>query len=479
MKTFFLTLIICFTACIAFAEPDLSLQEKIEQTLEGETVLLEPGVYAGPVTIEKRVILDGKGQVTIDGLGKKSVLILKADGIIIKNLTITNSGDSHDRVDAGILVRSSKNQILNNKIENSLFGIDFQESHKNIITGNEISSKKNVKLGLRGDGIRVWASHGNVFRKNLIHDSRDMVIWYSNDNIIEENKGWNNRYSLHFMYAGGNEVRRNSYHHNSVGIFLMYSRDIILEHNVVRYSLGGTGVGIGIKESDNMSIQNNEIVYCSTGIYFDISPYQPDKYNFIKANTVAYNITGINFNSTVSRNIFKGNAFIDNLNTLSVNGNGVATGNHWEGNYYSDYEGFDRDRDGYGDFTYNHDIYLDTLWMDNDWMLLFHGSPVISVINLLAQLAPISEPRRLMTDLKPVFSPKSPVLFSKANLKYDPPAIEIEDDDDEDMPARFASDDDDEEDEDMPARFASDDDDEEDDNRQNKNDNYNRYYFKQ
>jgi nitrous oxidase accessory protein len=472
LKVFFFILIICFTAGFVSAEPDLSLKKRIEQTLEGKTVLLEPGVYAGPVTIDKRVILDGKGQVTIDGLGKNSVLTLKADGIVIKNLTIINSGGSHDKVDAGILVRSSKNQILNNKIENTLFGIDLQESHKNIITGNEISSK-DAKLGLRGDGIRVWASHGNIFRKNLIHDSRDMVIWYSNDNIIEENRGWNNRYSLHFMYSGGNEVRKNSYHHNSVGIFLMYSRDIILEQNVIRYSLGGTGVGIGIKESDNMMIQNNEIVYCSTGIYFDISPYQPDKYNFIKANTIAYNVIGVNFNSTVSRNIFKGNAFVDNLDTIKVSGNGVATENLWEGNYYSDYEGFDRDHDGYGDFIYNNDIYLDTLWMSNKWMLLFHGSPVVSVINLLAKLAPISEPRRLMTDLKPIFSPDSPVLFSKANLKYEPPVIEIEDDDDDEMPARFSSngDDDDEDD---------DEENEEDDNNiQNKKANYNRYYLKQ
>ncbi len=473
MKSFFFIWFIIFSTGIAYAEPDYSLNARIEKAIEGETIHLEPGVYAGPVIIDKHIILDGKGKAIIDGLGKESVLILKADGIVIQNLTITNSGDSHDRVDAGILVRSSNNKILNNKIENTLFGIDFQKSHKNIILGNEISSKK-AKLGLRGDGIRVWASHGNIFRENLIHDSRDMVIWYSNDNIIEDNKGWNNRYSLHFMYSGGNVVRRNSYHHNSVGIFLMYSRDIILEHNVVRYSLGGTGVGIGIKESDNMTIQNNEIVYCSTGIYFDISPYQPDMYNFIKANTIAYNVTGVNFNSTVARNIFKGNAFIDNLDTLKVNGNGFATGNLWEGNYYSDYEGFDRDHDGYGDFTYNHDIYIDTLWMENDWMLLFHGSPVVSVINLLAQLAPISQPRRLMTDKEPVFSFESPVLLSKENLKYDPPVIDIEDDDDDDdddMPARFSSSEDDDE--------NNNDDGDEDHSEQNKNANYNRYYLKQ
>ena len=202
--------------------------------------------------------------------------------------------------------------------------------------------------------------------------------------------------------------------------------------------------------------------------FFDLSPFQPDRYNFLKANIIAYNVIGADFNSTLARNIFKGNAFIDNLETVRVRGKGVATENLWEGNYYSDYEGFDRDGDGYGDFVHNHDIYLDTLWMDNDWMFLFSGSPVISVLNLLAKLAPLSEPTRLLTDRKPVFSPSASVLFSEANLSYDPPVIDMEKDDEEEAPARFASTGDDD-----------DDDDEEEDKDMEKRDNYNRYFLRQ
>jgi len=464
-------LICCLAVSQTMATPVVSLKELIEQTPEGGVVPLEPGRYAGPVDVEKAVILDGKGQVTIDGQGKGYVLLIKTDGVVVKNMIITNSGDSHDRLDAGILVRSSRNRILNNRIENTLFGIDLQEAHENEIIGNEISSK-DAPLGLRGDGIRGWASHRNTFRRNKIHDSRDMVIWYSNDNIIEENEGWNNRYSLHFMYSGGNIVRRNTYHHNTVGIFLMYSRDVMVEQNTVRYSLGGTGVGIGLKEVDNISIQNNKIVYCTAGFYFDLSPFQPDRYNFVKANIIAYNVIGADFNSTLSRNIFKGNAFVDNLETVRVHGGGVASENLWEGNYYSGYEGFDRNRDGYGDFVHNHDIFLDTLWMNNDWMLLFSGSPVISVLNLLAKLAPISEPRRLMTDPKPVFSPSAAVLFSEANLKFEPPVIDIDKDAEEDVevPARFASADDEDDEDDEPAGNGE---------ELKKKSNYNRYFLKQ
>ena len=429
-----ITKVLFLLSCLVpIAPPQLranSLQNLIDMTPSGKEVLLEPGTYSGPVIITKPVVLDGKGRVTIDGQGKGSVVVIKADRVTIKNLNITNSGENHDTLDAGIKVMSSYNKIINNRIYDTLFGIDLNEAHNNIIEGNDISSK-NFPLGLRGDGVRIFASHRNVFRHNKIHDSRDMVIWYSNDNIIENNQGWNNRYSLHFMYSGGNTVRHNSYHHNTVGIFLMYSRDITVEQNEVEHSLGGTGVGIGLKEADNMTIINNKIVYCTSGFFFDLSPFQPDRYNFIKANIVAYNIIGVDFNSTLARNIFKGNAFIDNLLTLKVRGKGVATQNVWEGNYYSDYQGFDRNGDGYGDFPYKNEVYFETLWMNNDWLLMFSGSPVFSLLNLIARLVPISKPLILMTDHKPVFSPKASVLFSQENLHYEPPKINFEEEEGE------------------------------------------------
>ena len=223
-----------------------------------------------------------------------------------------------------------------------------------------------------------------------------MVIWYSNDNLIEENEGWNNRYSLHFMFAGGNTVRNNRYHHNTVGIFLMYSREALVEGNEVRYSTGGTGVGIGLKEADNMTIRFNKMIYCKSGMYFDLSPYQPDAYNLILGNVIAYNIDGLEFNSGLPRNVFKGNAFIDNLELINIHGNGSAQESIWEGNFYSEFEGFDRNNDEIGDSEFTKRAYLDTIWMNDNWMHLFYGSPVLSVINLLARLAPISEPREFI-----------------------------------------------------------------------------------
>jgi len=424
----FLKLVVFFVM-FAFSALNVTastLQELINQTPTGGTVSLEPGTYFGPVVIDRPIILDGKGKVTIDGQAKGTVIRIVANGVTIRNMNITGSGKSHDQVHAGISVTSSYNIIRNNRIHHTLFGIDMKESHENEIIENDISSFPE-DLGLRGDGIRVWASNNNVFRKNSIHDSRDMIIWYSDGNLIEYNKGWNNRYSLHFMYTGGNTVRYNNYWDSAVGIFLMYSHDSVLSHNQIRHAIGTTGMGIGMKEVDNMRLIENRIVYCTTGIYLDQSPFDPLAFNMMLGNTVAYNIHGVVFHSTLKQNVFKGNQFIGNLEAITVHSKGTANNNIWEANYWSEYEGFDRDSNGYGDSSYINKIYLDQLWMDNPWVKFYYASPVLSGLNLLAKLAPLSEPKLLMIDTKPIFLENDPQRLSAEILDYQPPEIDEDD----------------------------------------------------
>ena len=425
--------LVVFSVMFAFSALNVTastLQELINQTPTGGKVPLESGTYYGPVVIDRPLILDGEGKVTIDGQAKGTVIRIVANGVTIRNMIITGSGKSHDQVHAGIAINSSHNIIRNNRIHHTLFGIDMKESHENKIIENDISSFPE-DLGLRGDGIRVWASNNNIFSKNSIHDSRDMIVWYSDGNLIEHNKGWNNRYSLHFMYTGGNTVRYNNYWDSAVGIFLMYSHDSVLSHNQIRHAIGTTGMGIGMKEVDNMRLIENRIVYCTTGIYLDQSPFDPLAFNMMLGNTVAYNIHGVVFHSTLKQNVFKGNKFIGNLEPITVHSNGTAKNNIWEANYWSEYEGFDRDNNGYGDTSYINKSYFDQLWMDNPWLKFYYASPVLSGLNLLAKLAPLSEPKLLMIDTKPVFHENDPLLLSAEILDYQPPEIDEDDLDEE------------------------------------------------
>jgi len=395
-----LLLILLLLQTVAGARPP-SLQKLVDETEEGGVLVPPPGTYAGPVVVDKPMVIDGQGKVTIDGGGKGTVILLDTDGATIKNLHLTNSGDSANDLDSGVQVRGNYNVIKDNVIDDVLFGVDLQQSNNNIVRRNRISSKLEFGLGQRGDSVRLWYSFDNKITDNVVTNVRDMVVWYSANNTIARNRGSNSRYSLHFMYSRYNLVEDNYYVNNAVGIFLMYSDSVVLRNNHIAHAIGPTGVGIGFKETSDLTIENNEILYCASGLYIDVSPYQPDTTNRFQGNLIAYNGIGVRFLNDWHGNIFKHNQFVDNMTQIVVSGGGSANHNVWEGNYWSDYTGFDLDHDGIGDLPYELYNYADRLWQDVPFAQFFKGSPLLEVIDFLAKLAPFSEPTLLVKDPKP------------------------------------------------------------------------------
>ena len=391
--------------CLLFSQAVIAetyppLQPLIDKAEQGSTLLLEPGTYAGPVLIDKPLTLDGQGKVTIDSGGKGSVIVVDTDGAVVRNLHLTNSGESHNDLDSGVQVRGRFNVISDNIIDNCLFGIDLQQSENNIVRRNRISSKP-FDLGTRGDAIRLWYSFDNKVTDNIISDSRDTVVWYSANNTISRNTSYDSRYSLHFMYSRYNLVEDNRFYNNTVGIFLMYSDGVVLKNNYIAHASGSTGVGIGFKETSDVTVEGNKILYCASGLYIDISPFQPDTINTFSNNLIAYNGIGIRFLNNWTGNEFRQNRFIDNLTQVVVSSGKTANRNIWQDNYWSDYEGFDEDLDGVGDTPYELYVYADRLWQDVPYAQFFKGSPVLEVMDFLERLAPFTEPRILVRDERP------------------------------------------------------------------------------
>ncbi|MCU7920948.1 MAG: nitrous oxide reductase family maturation protein NosD [Candidatus Thiodiazotropha sp. (ex Epidulcina cf. delphinae)] len=396
-----LLLSITFSQAFAQSTELPSFQDLVDNTETGGTLMPPPGSYAGPVTISKSIAIDGQGKVTIDAGGKGSVIYLETDGVTLKNLHLTNSGESHNDIDSGVQVRGDFNVIKDNVIDDTLFGVDLQQSKNNIVRGNRISSKP-FELGVRGDAIRLWYSFDNKITDNIIRDSRDMVVWYSRDNLIARNDARGGRYSLHFMYAQYNEVVDNYYQDNSVGIFVMYSDGLHLKNNTIAHATGATGMGIGFKETSDVVISGNRVLYCATGLYLDVSPFQPDSINRIENNLIAYSGIGVLFLNDWTGNNLIGNSFKGNITQVAVSGGGkTANRNLWQGNYWDDYEGFDLDLDQVGDKPYELFSYADRIWMDVPSARFFKGSPVLEVMDFLERLAPFSQPNMLVRDETP------------------------------------------------------------------------------
>lgn len=370
----------------------------------GDTLKLKPGFYTGPATINvPNVVIDGGGKATISGMENESVIYVKADSVSIINLNITNSGDSPDRLDAGVkIIEANYVTVRNNLINECLFGVDIFKSDHCTVEHNDISSIKTKPLALKGDAIRLWYSTYNQIKFNYWHEVRDMVVWYSSDNLFEGNKGVGNRYSIHFMYAHHNRIHHNEFYNNSVGIFLMYSEQTILTENLIQGSVGSTGMCLGLKETSSNQILNNRFLYSAYGIHFDISPFVPEKINTVEGNEIAFCNVGMLFHSDLEGNLVRNNYFHDNLTQVYTRGN-TANNNKFEGNYWSDYQGFDKNNDNIGDVPYKLYSYSEHLWAFNKNVKFFYGAPILEVLDFLERLAPFSKPKFVLRDKKPIY----------------------------------------------------------------------------
>ncbi len=379
-----------------------SFQALVDAALPGSVLTPAAGVYAGPVRLTKPLTIDGGGQVVIDAGGKGTVFSLETDDAVLRGLALRGSGNSHDTDDACLDVRGHRNTIEALEISDCLFGIDLKQSNQNRVRHNRISSKP-VPLGVRGDALRLWYSRDNRVEHNDIADSRDMVAWYSHGNVISHNTSRRSRYSIHFMFATYNLVEHNRFYDNAVGVYLMYTEGVHIKHNLISHANGPTGMGIGLKEASDAVIEGNEIIYCAVGAHSDLSPFQPDTKIEFKNNRFAYNGIGIRFTAELGGNVATDNVFEGNLSHV-VQSSGSAAGlNQWRGNYWDDYQGFDRNGDGVGDTPYQLYAFADRIWMEIPHARFFKNSPGMELLDFLERLAPFSTPDLILKDEAPRF----------------------------------------------------------------------------
>jgi len=395
---FFLLLVFPLTASAAFP----SFQALIDATPAGGTLRPKPGTYAGPATISRQIIIDGGGKVTVDGGGTGSVLIINASGAVVRGLRLTNSGDSHDRLDTGIALSGDENSIEDNVVEGTLFGISLKRANHNILRRNRIRSRP-AELAMRGESIRLWYSMDNLVEGNDIDQARDLVLMNSPRNHIVGNVIRNSRYGIHLFFSPDSVIERNSLYRTATGIIVLNSDRVSVRHNLIFHSLGVSGVGLAFKMSEEGVAEGNEIVHCAVGILAD-SPIEAAGRILLRGNRIAHNAIGIRFYGERGGHAVYGNSFENNLVHVTMFGIGDALANDFRGNYWDDYQGFDRNHDGIGDIPYELYAYTDRIWMEIPMARFFRNSPALELLDFLERLAPFSAPDLILRDPAPLFN---------------------------------------------------------------------------
>ncbi len=399
------------------ARPMAEIDAMIAEAEPGGVIRPPAGVYTGNLVIDRPIVLDGSAGVVLDGLGKGTVVEVRAEGVTVRSCTVRGSGAHVSTEPAGIRVLAGRATIESNTIEDTLFGIDLRQASDSVVRGNTVVCK-DLEPARRGDGLRLWWSHHCIVENNTVHNSRDMVFWYSEDLRVTNNTVTGSRYGLHFMYSHDTVLKDNHLTGNAVGVYLMYSNRITLIGNRMLSHRGASGYGIGLKDCDGIVLRGNALLANRVGLYIDNSPSSEGSSGIIESNMIAFNEVGLLATPNTHDNVFTRNAFMENEEPAASNGRGQLTQNTYArdgvGNYWTGYTGFDLDGDGIGDIPYEPKSLFGAMLAREPNLRLFVHSPAQRAIEFTARALPELQPPPVLIDPAPLAEPPTIELASPA-----------------------------------------------------------------
>jgi nitrous oxidase accessory protein len=399
MKYLFLFFLPIF---IASANP---LQDAIDNSAPFSTIKLSSGIYFGNIVIDKPLVIIAKDDdVEIRGDGFGSVVTITSSDVTLKNLLITSSGSRMDKIDSAISMHKVKNcKIDNCTLRDSLYGIDMDMVNKSIFLNNHIELK-NLDISLRGDAFKLYYSHNNIIKNNLIKSSRDVTLNYSHHNLFQKNKFLHNRFAIYLSLSDNNILKNNIFKYNSVSIMLMGAKNTTVINNTILSSNGAAGIGVMIGGVSNFRFQKNIVKFNAKGIYISGEEKAKGMKRYIVDNEISYNGEAIHFHASIKDNTIVNNKIFGNIDDIVKDTDGVfSDSNIVEYNYWDRYSGFDMDKNNIGDNPHKVYQYADQLWHYNNKIKFFYASPIMTLMNFLSNLAPFVEPNLILVDSKPIY----------------------------------------------------------------------------
>lgn len=326
-----------------------SIKQAISTAQPGDTIYIESGIYKeGNIIIEKSLTIIGENFPILDGDNKFEIFTIHAHNVTISGLNFINTGVASINDLAAIKVLDSKGlRIINNRFENTFFGIHFSNSSQSWIEGNQLQAYAEAEHRI-GNGIHLWKCNHITINNNTIKGHRDGIYFefVTNSLITKNHSEGNIRYGLHFMFSHNNQYRENTFTNNGAGVAVMYTTGVKMINNTFEHNWGSASYGLLLKDIRDSFVSGNRFIENSVGIFMEGS----SRIEF-KENSFSQNGYAIKLQASCDDNVFSKNNFSANTFDMATNGSLVL--NKVNGNYWDRYEGYDLNKDKIGDVPYH------------------------------------------------------------------------------------------------------------------------------
>ncbi len=359
-----------------------TISKALKNARPGDILKVSKGLYKeNPIVKIKNIKIVGEKGTIIDGGGKGHILQVLASNVTISNLELINSGKGFANSDAGIFTSDKAlNPILkNNTIKNTLWGIWVEASHGIKIIHNKVYGQKNIMSQKRGNGIHLWNVKNAAVNNNFVDGSRDAIyIFATSDTEIKNNEMVDLRYGIHYMHADDNVIEGNTVKNSTVALALMFSRRLVIKGNI---SINNRDNGILMRDLMHSELYENIIDGSEKGLFFYNSLNNKVSKNIIINNSIGAHVWAGSFD-----NIVFDNAFINNEYQTRYVG---ARDEKWSGNYWSNYLGWDLDKNKIGDVPFIGNGIVERLVWTYPVLRVLLNSPAVQTLRMSESQFPI------------------------------------------------------------------------------------------
>ncbi|MFS4417941.1 nitrous oxide reductase family maturation protein NosD [Maribacter sp. 2307ULW6-5] len=369
-----------------------SIKEGISIAADFDTLLIKKGTYKEyNILVDKPLTLLGEGYPVIDAEEKGEIIRVVSDHVTLDGLFLINVGVSYTSDHAAIRVVKSEHFLIQNIVlEKLFFGIYLEKSNNGKVYHNKIIGEARDEYN-SGNGIQLWYSNNVVVDRNIVQGTRDGIYLEFSDHVtINNNLSSNNlRYGLHFMFSNNDVYSNNTFENNGAGVAVMFSKDIKMINNTFRKNWGTAAYGMLLKEINDAEIIGNTFEENTIGINIEGSNRILYKNNDFVHNGWALKVLGACYTNT-----FEGNNFLYNSFDLSYNSK--LNDNKIAGNYWSNYTGYDLDKDGVGDVPYRPVKLFSYIVNRTPETIILLRSLFMDIIDFSEKVSPIFTPDNLL-----------------------------------------------------------------------------------